>query len=119
MSIDIYSYFMFLCFPHKKREKQNIFICFYLRGNMARINFYMLLIYLYREKKKDAKNAFSARYIELYIKKENSLPNLTGNERRETKAGKGKVYAVNAVSISKALSKSAFPLITLFIWFSL
>lgn len=106
-------------FLMQEKRKVNIFICFYSRINKATIVFYVLLIYLYRKKKKDAKNAFSARYIELYIKKENSLPNLTGNERRETKAGKGKVYAVNAVSISKALSKSAFPLITLFIWFSL
>lgn len=44
----------------------------YSRINRARINFYALLIYLYREKKKAAKNGFSAYYIELYIEKENS-----------------------------------------------
>lgn len=62
----------------------------YSRINKARINFYVLLIYLYREKKKAAKNGFSACYIELYIEKENSLPNLTGNKGREREEGKGR-----------------------------
>ena len=51
--------------------KINVYV-FYSRINKARINFYVLLIYLYREKKKAAKNGFSACYIELYIEKENS-----------------------------------------------
>lgn len=110
MSIDIYSYFIFLCFPHKKREKHNIYISFYSRINRATINFYVLLVYLYKQKKKDAKNAFSARYIELYIKKKNSPAVIAG----EGKKGR-KLYAV---SNSRALSNKELPLMTLFIWFS-
>ena len=48
--------------------KINVYV-FYLRGNRARINFYVLLVYLYREKKKAAKNGLYACYIELCIKK--------------------------------------------------
>lgn len=53
--------------------KINVYV-FYSRINRARINFYVPLIYLYRGKKKAAKNGFSACYIELCIKNKNPPP---------------------------------------------
>ena len=49
---------------------------------MATINFYVLLVYLYRQKKKAAKNGFSARYIELYIEKEKSPAMIAGEGKK-------------------------------------
>ena len=72
MSIDHKSYFyIFLCVLYRatKREKQNKCICFYSRRNRAKTMFYILLIYLYRDKIKKALYALSVRYIELYINK--------------------------------------------------
>lgn len=95
LSMDIYSYFYmsigykyyFYIFYVSRAKKNEVNICipFYSRRNRARIVFYMPLIYLYREKKKAAKNGFSACYIELCINKKISLPKLTGNEKREGK----------------------------------
>ena len=78
MSIGQKTYFYILQYV---AIKINVYV-FYLRINKARINFYVLLIYLYREKKKAAKNGFSACYIELYIEKENSPAIISRGERK-------------------------------------
>ena len=81
LSIDHKSY-IYILYIFAQNKVIKISIYFYSRINRARINFYMLLVYLYREKKKVAKNGLSACYIELYIEKEKSPAIVSRGERK-------------------------------------
>ena len=81
LSIGQKPYFYIFYITQEKRKAKYIYML-YSRRNRATIVFYMLLVYLYRDKIKRALYALSVRYIELCIIKENS-PAIISRGRKE------------------------------------